>query len=88
MQIFCVFDTAAGVFGRPFFTASSGTAVRGFTDEVNRVDRDNPMNGHPEDFQLWHIGAFDDHTGKTEMVPEGPLRVVTAKEVFISKEKL
>lgn len=77
--VFSCFDVAAGVYGRPQFYASKGLAIRAFTDEVNRQAEDNALQKHPADFQLFHVGYFDDVEGVFE--PMKPERVVTASEV-------
>lgn len=56
-------DRAADAFGRPAFVPSQGTAIRSFQDEVNRQDANNEMNRHPDDFDLYILGHFDDQTG-------------------------
>jgi len=67
MQVVSVLDVAAQAYGRPAFVAALGAATRSFADEVNRPGADNVLNAHPEDFQLFHIGEFDDFTG--ELIP-------------------
>lgn len=62
-----VLDLAAQQYGRPFFSVSDGSAVRGFVDEVNREDKQSLLFNHPDDFQLFKIGVFDDETGKVEL---------------------
>lgn len=65
MQLICsVYDSASGVFGRPIFVAARGQAVRSFTDEVGRKERDNALAMHPEDFTLYFVGTFDETTGE------------------------
>lgn len=56
-------DRAAEVFNRPFYVPHRGVAVRDFTDEVNREDAQNALNKHPDDFDLYLLGTFDDNTG-------------------------
>lgn len=83
LMIFSVFDRAAQAYGRPIFVQSTGIAIRSFTDEVNRVASDNDMNKHPDDFDLYLLGVFDDVTG--EMVVEKvPQLLARAKDVVIS----
>lgn len=60
-KIFSVFDTAAGIYQRPFFAQAEGEAARGFCDAVSKVD--HPFSMHPEDYSLQLIGEFDDTTG-------------------------
>lgn len=61
--IVSVKDRAADAFGRPAFVPSSGVAIRSFTDEVNRENPDNQLFHHPDDFDLYELGTFDDSTG-------------------------
>jgi len=63
-----VLDVAAQAYGRPAFVPALGAAVRSFSDEVNRSSADNVMFNHPEDFQLFHLGEFDDSSGTFSML--------------------
>lgn len=63
MRVVCIYDIATAAFGRPAFVAAVGAALRSFTDEINRADRDNMMYGHPEDFQLFDLGEFNEEIG-------------------------
>jgi len=63
LYIVSVKDRAADVFNRPFFVPHRNVAVRDFTDEVNRVSADNALNKHPDDFDLYLLGQFDDSNG-------------------------
>lgn len=64
MVMVCIRDAKADIFGRPFFTQSAGVAIRSFSDEVSREDKDNTMYNHPEDYALYEVGLFDDQDGK------------------------
>ena len=80
-------DRAAEVFNRPFFVPHRNVAVRDFTDQVNRVDADNPLNKHPDDFDLYLLGQFDDSNGA--FIREGsPVVLVRAKDVIKGSESL
>jgi hypothetical protein len=74
-------DRAADVFNRPFFVPHRNVAVRDFTDEVNRVAADNQLNKHPDDFDLYLLGTFDDNAGTFDM-EEQPVVLVRAKDVI------
>lgn len=79
--IVSVKDRAAEVFNRPFFVPHRNVAVRDFTDEVNRSAADNPLNKHPDDFDLYLLGQFDDSNGA--FIREGsPTVLVRAKDVI------
>lgn len=81
--VLSVRDRAANCFGQPFYVASVGGAIRSFGDEVNRVARQgepvNPLNVHPEDFDLFELGLFDDSVGKFLMVDE-PRQIAIGKD--------
>lgn len=62
LQVFSVRDTKSDSFGRPFFLPSIGTAIRAFGDHLNSKE-DTEMRKHPGDFNLYHLGDFDDETG-------------------------
>lgn len=67
-QVCCVFDLASAAYMRPMFVAARGQALRSFTDEVNRRADDNVMFHHPEDFQLFYIGEWNDSDGFFNLV--------------------
>lgn len=73
-------DAKAEVFGRPFFTQSSGAAIRGFEDEVNREAQDNVLYNHPKDFALYRIGYFED-TDATITMDEVPTLLCMGDQV-------
>jgi len=62
-KIVAIMDHALNIYMRPFFVISEGQATRMFRDEVNRTAEDNQMNKHPEDFDLYCIGYFDEESG-------------------------
>lgn len=59
-KIVSVRDRVAGCFGVPNFVVSSGAAIRAFGDEINRADSKNHFYMHPDDFDLFELGEFDD----------------------------
>jgi len=59
-----------------------GVAIRSFTDEVNREDKDNQLFNHPDDFDLYELGVFDDSLGRYEL-RENPTVIVRGKDVKI-----
>jgi hypothetical protein len=63
LQVVSVRDSATEGFGRPVFVQAVGQALRSFGDEINRVAGDNDLNKHPEHFDLYHLGTFDDELG-------------------------
>ena len=78
-------DRAADAYGRPMFVPSVGVAIRSFSDEVNRSDTDNQLFNHPDDFDLYELGEFDDNTGLFSL-HEQPKLLSLGKQVKILKE--
>lgn len=83
MSVFTVRDSASQLFGRPFYCINMGHAHRGFSDQVNTPVLDGQQNdlfAHPDDFELFELGTFDDATGLF-VLHEAPRSVCTAKSV-------
>lgn len=72
--VMSVFDSASRLFGQPFFVPATAAAVRSVGDETNRAAADNALYQHPEDFELYHIGDYDDVSGA--LIPISPVVLV------------
>lgn len=57
-------DVKAKIFHNPFYANSEGFAFRAISDEIKRGGEGNLLADHPEDFQLWQVGLFDDESGQ------------------------
>lgn len=69
MIMVAIKDRALDAFMRPFFAQTKGQAIRMFNDEIN--NQDSPMFKHPDDYDLYYLGTWDDKTGETtEQHPE------------------
>jgi len=64
LQLFCVQDTKAEAFMRPWVARTVNEALRNFAAEVNAVD--STLSKFPNDFCLWHVGEFDEESGKVK----------------------
>lgn len=81
--VVAVFDRAAQIYGRPFFVAAVGQAMRSFGDEINRRDGDrSEMAKHPEDFDLFLLAWYDDAHGTFD----ADFRILTRGKDVITKE--
>ncbi|WNK14986.1 MAG: nonstructural protein [Microvirus sp.] len=60
LQIVAIRDIKADVYAQPYFVGSLGGAIRSFGDECRRIAPDNLMYNHPEDFELYELGTYDD----------------------------
>jgi len=81
---FAVFDSKAEAYLRPFFAETKGLALRNFVDAVQ--DSNSPMGKHPEDYTLFHVGAYNQLTGVLESKAafESLGNAVTFRELRVS----
>jgi hypothetical protein len=75
-------DRAADAYARPMFVPSTGVAIRSFSDEINRADAENQLYNHPDDFDLYEFGEFDDNNGQFNLY-EQPKLLSLGKQVKI-----
>lgn len=69
-------DIVADVYSQPQFVTSLGAAIRSFGDACqNTQDPNNMLAKHPADFELVHLGEYDDNTGTFETVPPKQIAV-------------
>lgn len=59
--VVAVRDRMLNAFDRPWVVPAQGAAVRAFHDEIARPE--SQMSRHPEDYELFELGRFDDATG-------------------------
>lgn len=84
--VMSVFDSASALYGQPFYVPAIAAAVRSVSDEANRAAADNPLYQHPDDFELFHIGDFDDVSGLLTAVSPC-VRVARVKDLVQSSAK-
>lgn len=70
-------DRAMDAFMQPFFCQARGIANRSFADEINR--KDSPFAGHPEDFDLYELGTYEDSTGSLKS-HDRPIQLSVGKD--------
>lgn len=85
LYVMTVRDRSADVFGQPSFHLSQGGAARAFADEVNRAAPDNVMYRHPEDFDLFLLGSYDDSTAAFDMAPV-PKQIAVGKDIALLRK--
>jgi hypothetical protein len=69
LNIVVIRDSVAGVWAQPQFVTSLGGFVRGFGDECQKTDN-NALASHPEDYEVFHVGQYDDSTCSFELFPQ------------------
>lgn len=78
LQVVSVLDRATAAYGRPVFVQAIGQAMRSFTDEANNKESD--IGKHPDDYDLYHLGDWDDVSGRFSNFEE-PKHLVRAKDL-------
>lgn len=66
LKVFSVFDSKVGAYLTPFFSRSTGEAIRAFTQAAN--DSQTQFCKFAEDFTLFEIGEWDDQNSKFELL--------------------
>lgn len=66
LRIYAIRDIKAAAFAPPFFMQRDEMAIRAFSDAIK--DPNHQMSRHAEDYELFHLGEFDDESGKVEPV--------------------
>lgn len=56
-------DVVANVHSNLMQVPHIGGSIRAFGDECKRKEPNNILAQHPEDFELWIVGEYDDNTG-------------------------
>lgn len=79
-KIYAIYDAKAAAYLTPIFFDTEGIAVRQFTAAVK--DPDHELHKFAEDYTLFHIGEFDEHDAKFELLdtPEPVVKALSVKE--------
>lgn len=83
LNIYSIYDSAAGSYMNPFVMQSDAQALRAFTDIA--TDAEHDIGKHPEDYSVWYIGQF--HQIKGELVSENRECLATAMECVASSRE-
>lgn len=73
-------DRATDTYGYPIFARALQQAIRSFSDQCNAKDGNN-VAAHPEDFDLYLLGEFDDFTGGFECPAGRPTMIAVGKDL-------
>lgn len=81
-NVYAVFDIKVEKFMLPWYAQNNASAIRVFKDNVNG---DSPFNKHPEDYDLYLLGTFDEDTGA--IAGTDKLRLLNATDVLEEKKQ-
>lgn len=82
LMIFSVYDSKAEAYLQPFFCTNRAVAIRNFGSAV--VDQKSLFFAHPEDYSLFELGSFSEHTG--ELVQAKNLSPLGCASDFLKSE--
>lgn len=74
--VYSIRDAATEAFSPPIIVRAQGEAIRMFVDEAQNPD--SRIKKHPQDFDLYKVGEWDDQTG--ELSGQKPERVARAQD--------
>lgn len=77
VNVYSIRDNKVNGYMQPFFSQTHGSAIRAFADHC--LDDKSMPHKHPEDFDLYFVGGFDDTTGLMQPV-QSPQLLAGAKE--------
>lgn len=63
MNLYSVYDRAAGIYNAPFMAHSDRDAIRSFTLAMQNAPADTPQSTNPGDFELFRVGSYDQNAG-------------------------
>lgn len=69
MRMFVLFDKRAEQWLTPFFSKTNGTAYRELQEVVRSGGEGNMLSKYPNDFELYHVGEWNEHEGVLTSVP-------------------
>lgn len=81
MQCVAIKDRALDTFGPPMFVHTLAQGIRAFTDAIN--DPNNHVSKHPDDYDLWHLAAYDDAEGTFTNLPK-PIQIAIGKNACLT----
>lgn len=67
LQMYTVYDDAAGAYLQPFFFSTDAQAIRGFTELAN--DPNHLFGKYASQYTLFNLGFFDQITGTCALLP-------------------
>lgn len=82
--VLCVKDRALDSYNAPWTQTTTAQAVRSFTDEINTDPERSQVAKHPDDYDLYIVGYFENDTGILEPL-ERPQLVVRGKDLIRPK---
>lgn len=74
LHIVAVRDIKADCFGQPNFVPNTGASIRSFGDQC-QDEKSGVLYQHPEDFELYKLGTYNDQDGSFDTIKPVQLAV-------------
>lgn len=84
VKMFSIRDTKLSVYRRPFFFQHEIEALRAFIEVIR--DGNTEVSRFPEDYDLYHIGDYDEVTGL--VTTTGHHKFIASAKQIVSQELL
>lgn len=81
MNLYSVYDRAAGIYNAPFMAHSDRDAIRSFTLAMQNAPADTPQATSPGDFELFCVGHFDQQAGRAHCDGLAPTLIFRALDI-------
>jgi hypothetical protein len=79
--MYAIKDKVSKVTNVPFSQATDRDAIHGLRTVVNEKDENNQISQFPEDFELWHIGEYDEREMQLKPLAD-PIKLATASDLL------
>lgn len=82
VNIYSIYDYTAKAYAQPFYCADSPDhilAVRAFD---SMIVPGSFLNDHPNDFALFYMGVFDDHSGNFHKEENVAFKIYSAADII------
>lgn len=82
LKMYCLYDRKTEFHHPPLYAHNTGHALRVFGDMF--ANPQLPFGKHPEDYQVFEVGSFDDQTA-TVLPVERPHLIAAGTELMVDK---
>lgn len=83
-NIYTTYDSKSGIYEVPFYSLNNAMAMRSIENHLRTCKENNPNNQllqYPEDFTVFLLGSYDQHTGKIESL-DTPMSIFKINEIL------
>lgn len=82
--LFVIKDRSVDAYVNLHCVRAEGQAIRQFQDAINDQQTGGSIHKHPDDYDLYRVGTYNDETGL--VTPEQPSKVADGKQLAMTGE--